>query len=101
VPGQMQGQSLLPFLQGHQTKWRTEFYYENLYENRLIPRTVAVRTEDFKYIRYIDHNYEELYELKNDPNEAANLSIDSKYERTLTSLQTKRDELARQVEGMQ
>ncbi len=100
APGQMQGQSLVPFLYGRQVRWRTEFYYENLYEHRLIPRTEAVRTEDFKYSRFIDYNYEELYDLKNDPNETLNVSLDSKYQRTLSTMQKQCDELARQMGGM-
>ena len=104
VPKTMQGQSVLSllqkkgflsFLQGG--KWRKDFFYENMYENPTIPRTEALRTERYKYIRYIDYEFEQLYDLEHDPNETINLAGDDKYERTLESLRKRCDQLAEEA----
>jgi arylsulfatase A-like enzyme len=99
IPQQMQGRSLVPLLKGKKPKWRTEFFYEHLFEHATIPRTEALRTKRFKYARYIDYNYEELYDLKNDSAETINLADDEKYQKTLKSLQKRCDELAQKAEG--
>ena len=99
VPQQMQGRSLAPLLKGKKPKWRTDFFYEHLFEHETIPRTEALRTKRFKFARYIDYNYEELYDLKKDPAETTNLAYDEKYQKTLKSLQKRCDELAQKAEG--
>jgi len=99
VPQQMQGRSLLPLLKGRKPKWRTDFFYEHLFKHRTIARTEALRTQRFKYARYIDFGYEELYDLKNDPQETVNLAKDAKYQQTLKSLRKRCDELAEKAEG--
>ena len=93
VPEQMQGRSLLPLLKGRKPKWRTDFFYEHLFKHRTIARTEALRTQRFKYARYIDFDYEELYDLKNDPLETVNLAKDEKYQQTLKSLRKRCNEL--------
>lgn len=75
IPKGIQGRSLAPILRGENVKWRTEFFYEHLFSHPRIPPTEAVRTQRWKYIRYIDTDplYEELYDLRNDPLEENNL----------------------------
>ena len=75
LPEGMQGRSLVPLLRKQETPWRKEFFYEHLFRHPRIPPTEAVRTERWKYIRYIDTDplYEELYDLRNDPLEEHNL----------------------------
>ncbi len=99
VPQQMQGRSLMPLLKGKKPKWRTEFFYEHPFEHKTIARSEALRTQRFKYARYIDYNYEELYDLKNDPAESINLAKDEKYQRALASLRKRCNELAKKAEG--
>jgi arylsulfatase A-like enzyme len=99
VPRQMQGRSLMPLLKGKKTKWRTEFFYEHPFEHKTIAKSKALRTQRFKYARYIDYNYEELYDLKNDPAESINLAKDEKYQKTLASLRKRCNELAKKAEG--
>ncbi len=101
VPKKMQGQSLLPLLQGRSSRWRKDFFYENLFEHITIPRTEALRTERYKYIRYIDYEFEQLYDLEHDSNETINLAGDDKYKKTLDSLRKHCDELAKEVMGEQ
>jgi arylsulfatase A-like enzyme len=76
VPETMQGESLVPLVEGESPEWRTEFFYEHLFRHARIPKSEAVRTERYKYIRFVDSDppYEELYDLENDPEEAHNLA---------------------------
>jgi arylsulfatase A-like enzyme len=72
----MQGRSLAPLVRGESPPWRTDFFYEHLFEHPRIPRMEGVRTERWKYIRYIDEDpaLEELYDLRRDPLELENLA---------------------------
>jgi choline-sulfatase len=38
-----------------------------------------LRTQDFKYIKYVDDPVEQLFDMKNDPGETRNLASDSYY----------------------
>jgi arylsulfatase A-like enzyme len=83
VPTTMQGRSLQPLLDGslqplldgRSAPWREEVFTEHLWDFDRIPRTEGLRTRDWKYIRYLDHpEYEELYDLRDDPREEENLA---------------------------
>ena len=50
-PG-MQGNSLVPLLRGQKPVWRQEFFAENLFDAQNYPRCEAIRSCDWKYIRY-------------------------------------------------
>jgi arylsulfatase A-like enzyme len=74
-PETMQGRSLLPLVRGEAAVRRSEIFTEHLWEHPRIPRTEAVRTESWKYIRYPQHpEFEELYGLADDPGEERNLA---------------------------
>jgi arylsulfatase A-like enzyme len=98
-PEQMQGRSLVPLLKGKKPKWRTEFFYEHPFEHKTIAKTVALRTPDFMYARYTDYDYEELYDLKLDPDETINVAKDEKYKKILESLRKHCDELGQKAKG--
>ena len=79
VGKQIQGQSIIPLLQGKNDNWRKSFLMEYYsYENPM-PWLIdtdykALRTERYKYIHWYKHeNKNELYDLKNDPFEMMNL----------------------------
>lgn len=75
-PVAMQGRSLVPLVEGRSPEWRTEWFYEHLFEHKTIPKTEGVRGERWKYTRYIetDSIFEELYDLEGDPREQVNLA---------------------------
>jgi arylsulfatase A-like enzyme len=98
-PEQMQGRSLVSLLKGKKPKWRTEFFYEHPFEHKTIAKTEALRTQSCKYARYVDYDYEELYDLKLDPAESINLAKDEKYKKILESLRKRCNELAREAKG--
>ncbi len=99
VPKQMQGRSLVSLLTGQKPKWRTDFFYEHPFKHKTIARTEALRTQRWKYARYIDFDYEELYDLKNDPLETVNLAKDEKYKQTLKSLRVRCNDLLQIAKG--
>lgn len=84
----MQGRSLLPLVHGDSPPWRTDFFYEHLFEHPRIPRMEGVRTERWKYIRYIDEDpaLEELYDLRRDPSELENLARRAEWRPMLDTL---------------
>ena len=58
-----------------------------------LPREEGVVTTDFKYMNYIEHNYEELFDIRHDPHETTNLASDPKYQLELKTLRIRYKEL--------
>ena len=73
-----QGRSLVPLLRGENPPWRSSVLIE-YYSDKVFPRIVtmgyqAVRTEQHKYIEYRElTGMNELYDLRGDPFELANI----------------------------
>lgn len=99
VPREMQGRSLIPLLKGEKPKWRAEFFYEHLFEHKTIAKSEALCTHRYKYARYIDSGYEELYDLKSDPHETTNLAKGEKYRQLLGSLRKRCDQLSEEAKA--
>ena len=100
VPGQMQGQSLARLMRGEAVDWRDDFLIEHLFEYKLIPKSEAVRTRGWKYLRYFHHEsvHEELYDLIFDPHELNNLANDEQVEATAARLRSRCNQLIEQSE---
>ena len=108
IPEKMQGKSLSPLITGKTPDWRYEFFYEHLFkvpeewveEAGQIPSSVGLRTEQYKYLRYIDQNpvFEELYDLQNDPQEENNLAGNPAYSEWLQQFRDRCDFLIREKE---
>ncbi len=87
-PATMQGQSLVPLIDGETVPWRDEWFYEHLFPHARIPKSEGVRTARWKYIRYVESDplREELYDLETDPQELVNLAGDDQHQKTLTDM---------------
>ncbi|RLB13514.1 MAG: sulfatase [Deltaproteobacteria bacterium] len=81
VPEGLHGESLVPWLEGERpekraeyvvSQWQTEWGY-TVSPGRMI------RTDRYKYTRYLEGDGEELYDLENDPGEKRNLIKDPEY----------------------
>ena len=89
VPDQMEGRSLVPLIEGKQVPWRDELFLENLYTGRDTPLSEGIRRGKWKYIRMYDGkepyceadvnfdgkmpDFEQLFDLEQDPGERRNL----------------------------
>jgi len=90
VPDYMQGESLMPLVNGDSVDWRSEFFIEYDCKEFQTIRTEGYRTERWKYIRYMDYSdSEELYDLANDPWEEKNLAHEQKYNEQLLEIRRK------------
>lgn len=94
APANMQGASLIPIIKEQSQNWRQELFLESLFTLRDNPFCEGIREGDWKYIRMFDGvekykendidflgkkpDFEQLFNLKDDPGEKSNL-ID-KYE---------------------
>lgn len=73
APAGMHGASLRPLLEGNSVQWRDFLVTEHHVDGRM------VRTPDFKFVHYKDDPVEQLFQIKEDPWEMANLYQDSQY----------------------
>jgi arylsulfatase A-like enzyme len=85
IPENMQGKNLNELLTAKTP--RNNFFYEHTYsKSPKIPNVEGIVTKDFKYMKFIEHNYEELYNIKTDPKEKINLATDKRYAAKLEEL---------------
>lgn len=99
-PAVWQGKSLYPVVSGRRPSLgRDTILIEHLWEFKNIPPSEGVRTNEWKYFRYVnDQSAEELYFLPDDPKEINNLAKDPAHRETLMALRKKCDQLIRQYE---
>lgn len=95
IPERMQGINALNLLSKEAPK-REEFFYEHNLNIPTIPKSEAVISKKFKYIKYseLDPVFEELYNLEADPHEETNLVSDPDYEEVLKEYRIKLSRLA-------
>jgi len=100
IPERYQGRSLQPVVSaGKPADWRTETFHEHFAVRNRIPAFEGIRTDQFKYMRYFDHDHEFLHDLKSDPDELVNLAEDPKYADTLKDLRARTDEVVAELGG--
>jgi alpha-L-rhamnosidase len=97
-PKSWHGKSLVPVVSGKKEKdKRDTILIEHLWEFDSIPPSEGIRTDEWKYFRYVnDKSWEELYNLKSDPKEIDNLSKKPEYQNQLSLFRKKLDAMARQ-----
>jgi arylsulfatase A-like enzyme len=94
VPAAVQGQSLVPLVNGKPFAERKYLLFEHLWDFVSIPQSECVRSERYKLIRYPQHpGYEEFYDLKMDPDEVRNLMKDSSSQSVIAGYRFKLDSL--------
>ena len=103
-PDYMPGKSFVQLLNGDTVQWRDKIFYEYYweYDFPMTPSVYGVRTDKYKYIRYMgiwDRN--ELYDLENDPNEMYNLIDNSTYEPIVKQLANDLFDWLESTKGMQ
>jgi N-acetylglucosamine-6-sulfatase len=91
-PDNLHGMSLRPILEGGSPEWRSsflvEYYSDTVFERIFRMGYKAVRTDRYKYIRYVDlEGMDELYDLAADPYELRNVIGDPRYAETLIEMQ--------------
>jgi len=92
VPAIMDGHSMAGLMKSDTVQWRSSFPYEHFCSPAQImaplPKNEGVRTEDFKYVRWIEREpvVEELFDLRKDPAEMKNLVSNPEYAEKLKEL---------------
>ena len=104
-PAKFHGRSLVPLLEGAvPSDWRASVLIE-YFSDAVWPRMVnmgyqAVRTERWKYIRYIDiEGMDELYDLATDPYEIRNVIKNPSFDATKAELSSELDCLLIETEA--
>jgi arylsulfatase A-like enzyme len=96
ISASMQGEDLLSSIQ-NQTP-RKDFFYEHTFMGSPgLPKVEGVVATDFKYMKYIEHGYEELYNTLKDPHETVNLAGKSEYAKKLDEMRKRFEELEDEV----
>lgn len=97
VPKKMQGKNLIAILE-NKIPARKDFFYQHYFlGSPKIPKEEGIVTKDFKYMNYVEHNYEELYDIVHDPHETTNLINDVRYKKKLEELRERYKELKTSV----
>ena len=109
-PGkQIQGRSLLPLFAGKRSGWRKsvfiEYWAENAYPWLVGMTYKAVRTDRYKYIRWVNRSrngeLDELYDLDKDPYEIANVNKRASYRAMRTRLRRELRRLTVEALGLE
>ena len=101
VPGDMQGRSLVPLLQGKQvTDWRSAIYYHYYaYPSvHMVPRHNGIRTGRYKLMQFYQFANWEFYDLEKDPDEIKNQYGNPDYADEVAKLKAQLESLRVQYE---
>ena len=92
VPEAMQGRDLGPlYLSRTPPAWRDEFFYEHptITSRERIPSSQGVIRQDWKYVDWPEFQYEQLFDLKKDPQEFRNLAAERRPPDALAAMRKK------------
>ena len=74
--------------------WRDEFYYEYKLDNGLkMPMATALVRKDFKFIKWPQFAYEQLFDLESDPLEQNDIANKTEYTEILGEMRNRHNEL--------
>ena len=99
APARMQGRDFSPLYLAAKTPptppWRNEFFYEHgtIGSKRQIPSSEAVVRKAIKYVNWPEWNYEELFDLTNDPLEQKNLIASPDFSDRLAELRDRMESM--------
>lgn len=94
IPKEYQGESLTTFYDGAPDSWRSGIYLEHRLENNpKLLKTEGYRDDEFKFIRYDDSDFIELYHHKSDFNEVNNLAYEVEYAEKVSHYSNKCDSI--------
>ncbi len=96
VPDRIQGANLAPLYLSKTTPvWRNEFLYEHptITSRERIPSSVGVIRRDYKYIQWPEWDYDQLFDLKEDPDESINLVENRDYRQIVTGMRDQLEQL--------
>ena len=101
VPSEVQGTSLVPVLENPTSAdWRKSIYY-HYYEHggeHQVPRHEGVRNDRYKLINFYSNDGFDLYDLKEDPAEMADVSEQGEYSDVLASMKEDLSKLRKQYD---
>ncbi len=100
VPPNMTGRDLTALYAAPDAPWREDFLYDHPYGHRgRIPRTVGVRTETHSFTRYVDPKppFEQLFDLRTDPDQLRNLADETEHAGLLGRLRDRCDQLIKRT----
>lgn len=94
IPDHIKGKSIVPLVQNQQNNWRDAWFYQHYAYGGdpdakvYIPQSEGIRTERWKYIRYVgkDPVFEQLFDLENDPHETKNLVFQTEFHDILSEM---------------
>lgn len=100
-PPSMNGRDLTPLLRGETPPWRSEWFYEHLFEHPRIPKSEGVRSGDWKYFAFFEQEppNEFLYDLGSDPGELNNLAQSSTHAEQLERLRARKQTWVENLEA--
>lgn len=105
APSDMQGESMVPLLTGHEDQWDRDAVYYHYYEypaEHMVNRHYAIITQDYKLIHYYYVEDEwELIDRKKDPLELKNVYDDPAYAEIKADLHKRLDELREKYQDSQ
>ena len=97
VPATMQGNDLIAMLDSGKPS-RKDFFYEHTFMGSpKLPKVEGVVSEEFKYMKYIEHDYEELYNTGKDAFETTNLAQNPAYQAKLKQMRARYEQLKQEV----
>lgn len=98
---EFQGKSMKPILNGETPDdWQSAHFY-HYFGQFEVPSHYGIRTKDFKLIHFYETEKEpqwELYDMRNDPQEMANLIYDTEFADVFTSMKIQLQEKRKQYE---